>query len=271
MASACARAGYHSPDSRAKELQKRIPSTHKLRWVRRSILKEEGDENWLVSYADMMTLLFGFFVILATFSVPDPKRFEHFRKMASKAVNKEYESPHKEFADQIRNKLHQYNLDNQVEIEETAEGINLVSAGTYFFDSSSVELKPDALKIVELLGKMLAENATKYDVIVEGHTDDVPVATSHFPSNWELSSGRASRVVRLLEERGFPHSQLRPLGFADTVPVAPNRDETGEPIFENQGKNRRIVIRIRGTLNARNAPPAAKAPEMPSRSPAEEK
>jgi chemotaxis protein MotB len=83
-----------------------------------------------------------------------------------------------------------------------------------------------------------------------------------FASNWELSSVRASTVVRLFESQGFPHAGLRPIGYGDTEPVVPNETPAGEPIPENQAQNRRIVIRIQRQLPARmNAKPIEAAPK----------
>ena len=70
------------------------------------------------------------------------------------------------------------------------------------------------------------------------------MVSKEFPSNWELSSLRATTVIRLLDSKGLPHVNLRPMGLADTDPIVPNRDEKGASIPDNQAQNRRIVIRI---------------------------
>ena len=79
---------------------------------------------------------------------------------------------------------------------------------------------------------------------VEGHTDDSPVNSGQFPSNWELSAARASNVVRYLVAQGFPPEKLRAIGMGDSHPKAPNRDATGNPIPSNQDLNRRVVVRM---------------------------
>ena len=81
-------------------------------------------------------------------------------------------------------------------------------------------------------------------IFVEGHTDDSPISSERYPSNWELSAARASLVVRMLENKGFRKDRLSPQGFADSRPILPNRDEAGKPIPDNQAQNRRVVIRI---------------------------
>jgi len=92
------------------------------------------------------------------------------------------------------------------------------------------------------------DRAADFKIFVEGHTDDRPIETNRYPSNWELSAARASTVVRLMETRGFPHANLRPLGFADVEPSLPNVDGRGRGIEENRAKNRRIVIRLQRIL-----------------------
>ena len=83
-----------------------------------------------------------------------------------------------------------------------------------------------------------------YQVTVEGHTDDSPISTLQFPSNWELSTARAAAVVHCLLQQGILAQRLRAAGYADTFPVALNRDAHGQAIPENQARNRRVVIKL---------------------------
>ena len=81
-----------------------------------------------------------------------------------------------------------------------------------------------------------------YSVAIEGHTDDIPISSDEFPSNWELSTARASRVVRYLIDKGVSSEKLFAAGYADTKSKAPNLNEFGEPIPENRAENRRVEI-----------------------------
>jgi chemotaxis protein MotB len=83
-----------------------------------------------------------------------------------------------------------------------------------------------------------------YRIAVEGHTDDTPINTVQFQSNWELSTARAAAVVHFFLEQGIPARKLTAAGYADTLPIAPNRNDDGTVIPENQAKNRRVVIRL---------------------------
>ena len=73
---------------------------------------------------------------------------------------------------------------------------------------------------------------------------DAPISTAQFPSNWELSTARASAVVHYFLDQGIPAQELRAAGYADTFPKAPNRDAAGHPLPENQAQNRRVVIAL---------------------------
>jgi chemotaxis protein MotB len=209
---------------------------------------DDGDGNWLVSYADMMTLLFGFFLMISVFSVPNSKMLEEFKQKTSESMGGKYVRPFKELSSGLKQIMKDIDVEKEVSVEETYEGVTVVSKGTLFFDSGSATLKPEAALLMEKLSQVLVTEAKDFRIIVEGHTDDNPIYSKEFASNWELSSTRAGQIIRLLEARGFPRINLRPVGLADTEPVLPNRDASGHPIPENQAENRRIVVRIQKQL-----------------------
>lgn len=209
---------------------------------------DDGEGNWLVSYADMMTLLFGFFVMLSAFSTPNAEKIEKLKQATSESMGGTYQKPFSELSDSIKSVLKDVNLEKDVTVSETDEGVKITSKGTLFFESGSAALLPQAEFLISHLSGVLVQQASGFRIIVEGHTDDVPIKSSQFPSNWELSSSRAGTVVRLLESKGFLRSNMRPLGLADTEPLLPNRAPGGEPIPSNQAENRRIVIRLQRSI-----------------------
>ncbi|OFZ18352.1 MAG: hypothetical protein A2X94_12430 [Bdellovibrionales bacterium GWB1_55_8] len=219
----------------------------------RIVQHDDGEGNWLVSYADLMTLLFGLFVMITAFSTPDTKKMEKLKQETAKSMGGEYTRPYEELAQDMKNILADFKLDKEVTIEQTDEGITLISKGTLFFDSGSTDLKPRARELMEKVAEILTQKARGFRVIVEGHTDDVPIVSRMYPSNWDLSSSRASTVVRLLEWKGFPHADMRPVGLADTEPLVPNRDPAGVSLIDNQAQNRRIVVRVQKQLPQRMA------------------
>ncbi len=237
------------PTSPHEAPRKRIKKIHRAIVVK----EDDGEGNWLVSYADLMTLLFGFFVLLSAFSTPDAGKLEQLKQATSEYLGTKYTKPFEQLESDVRNVVSDINLDQEIAITQDAEGVKITSKGTVFFDSGSAQLKPSAQQLMENLAKILAEKSQGFRIIVEGHTDDVPIATKQFPSNWELSSARAGSVVRLLESKGIPSDMLRPVGLAHTEPVLPNRTPAGESIPKNQAENRRIVIQIRKHFDRRGS------------------
>ncbi len=114
-----------------------------------------------------------------------------------------------------------------------------------FFDSGSAALSKSGESILgDVTVDLKSDKLKDYEITVEGHTDDTPINTSRFPSNWELSTARASAVVHFFLDQGIPARKLRAAGYADTFPKAPNRDANGNAIPENQTQNRRVVIKM---------------------------
>ena len=200
------------------------------------VSNDDGEGNWLISYADMMTLLFGFFVMLSAFSTPNAEKVEQLKRATSESMGGKYTRPFTDLSQNISTVLEQISLDRDVNVRETEDGVRLSIKGTLFFDAGTAELRPEALNLLNRLAEILKTKAKGFRIVVEGHTDDTPIASKLFPSNWELSSARAGS--------GFDGRLLRPLGLADKDPLFPNRDQAGIAIPANQAENRRIVIRI---------------------------
>jgi len=210
----------------------------------RIIVQDDGESNWLTSYADMMTLLVGFFVLLMTAMKFDVSKLELIKRETAKSMGGTYERPYQDLVASLKSLLFSLNLKDQITVTEMPDGATLSVHGPLFFASGSAELKQEAQALLSQLSEVLTAKAKDFRIVVEGHTDDQPMSSERYPSNWELSSARAGTVVRILESRGFAHSALRPVGLADTEPLLPNRNKQGEVLVENQAKNRRILIRI---------------------------
>ena len=207
------------------------------------------DEPWLVSYADMMTLLFGFFVVMYSFAAAKLQdntvqmRAEVATYFGGGVINPLEESMNK-FMDVVKSDGAN-SLDN-INIKVFPEGAEVSFQSKALFDSGSADLSAQAHKMIKLLiEEVKRKGSTDWDIVVEGHTDDAPIIYSKvYPSNWELSAARASTVFRMFEQEGFQKSNLKAIGYADSRPLVPNRDENGKPIALNMDKNRRIMIKI---------------------------
>ncbi len=219
------------------------------------VKQDHVDEGvWIYSYADLVTLLLGFFIIVTAFSTPDPEKFEMMRKATSDAMKVEYINQYQTLSRELEQVMAQKILDGEAEITQLTDGLKISGQAGNFFDSGSASMKPKAIDFLKKVGTVLLQNLKSQAFIVEiqGHTDDVPIHTVEFPSNWELSLRRSSEVVRLFEELGFPHAQLRPAGLSDTDPSIKMEESFTPKEKENaRAENRRIVIRIRTLLTER--------------------
>ncbi len=205
---------------------------------------EESESNWLVSYADMMTLLVGFFLILLSFSKVDSTVFESVKKEASKVFGGEYKVPFEALSDKIKDAIESQKMGDQVVFKQNDAGVEIAFRGALFFDLGSAELKPEALEMLDKIIPVVSEQAKSFGILIEGHTDNLPIVSKQFSSNWELSSVRACSVLRLFESRGFSRKKLKAVGFADTNPILPNTDGNGQALPANQAQNRRVVLKI---------------------------
>jgi chemotaxis protein MotB len=206
---------------------------------------DDGEGIWLVSYADLMTLLVGFFAMLLSFSKLDPEVFEQVKRETSKLFGGEYQVPFEQMKESLKKAVMGQGLGDQVLVEPKGSGLTITFRGALFFDSASIVMSEKAKSLLQQIAPIIASEARDYQILIEGHTDDVPISQGLIASNWELSSLRASSVLRFFLDFGFDPKNLRAIGLADTHPVLPNREETsGVPLPENQSQNRRVVIKI---------------------------
>jgi len=207
------------------------------------------ETNWLVSYADMMTLLCGFFIMMFALSSIDQTKFEVAKKEIATQFKGKYEKPKvEELAKFITEIVSDAKIEKQAVVKTDPTGVSVTFQSTVFFDTLSADVKPEGKVILDKLiatisNRQLADKK-EYRIVVEGHTDSRPIIGGTFPSNWELSGARAARVVRMFLDLGFSPQMLAAIGYADTRPEAPSRTPAGEWDEDALSKNRRVVLRI---------------------------
>ena len=205
-----------------------------------------GQGGWITTYADMITLLMCFFVIMYSASEPSQSKWEQLKGgIESDVMNVRNPTPLVDLYNELDAKYDSPKNDNpDVNIDFTKNGIVISLGSSSLFESGAAVLKPEGRKIIYSVAKELRRKLKKYDLIidVEGHTDDVPMNSAMFPSNWELSSSRAASVVKLATERGIKSKAVRAIGHSDSFPIKPNRTKDGTPIPENMAANRRVDI-----------------------------
>jgi chemotaxis protein MotB len=132
-------------------------------------------------------------------------------------------------------KAHGWSNQVQAQIEQRGLVVTVLT-DNLLFSSGEDTLKTASYPLLDEIGTLINLDTAKHPVVVEGYTDDVPIHTEAFPSNWELSTGRATNVLEYLLSRGVPGSRLSASGYADHYPVASNATAAG------QSKNRRVEI-----------------------------
>ena len=209
----------------------------------------EEDLEYLLTYSDMITLLLAFFVIIIASSTPDQALWDQMKEgMRSEVTGTEIQkTPLAEIKADLDSILTTEREQGLVNIDLTNKEIVMTFNSSSLYISGGAELLPSGEGIIRKVGDALnGLSFYNFKVDIEGHTDNVPINTLRFPSNWELSVARASEVVKFLVNLGYEPSNLKASGYADTQPLpnAPHTDEFGQDIIENRAKNRRIVLRI---------------------------
>ena len=206
----------------------------------------EEAEDWLVTYADAITLLMCFFVMLVSFSKVDLELYDEVMSGISEEIGKL--TPGK-VTDDLKQEIEDFvfaqQLENVVTVTKNDRGLTLSLKTANFFRPGTADLAPVATPALAAIGQILnADKYTEYMVEVEGHTDSAPIKTARFPSNWELAAGRSSTVVRNFLETSLWKKRFTAISYGPTRPKVPNVDEMGEPLPVNMAINRRIEINI---------------------------
>jgi chemotaxis protein MotB len=242
---------------------------------RRKEEEHENHERWLVSYADFITLLFAFFVVMYAVSSVNEGKYRVLSDSISSAfrnipgntagammqVNPNAPMPvtipirkpaptslktdtnREKNKELLRNKAKEITealaplvQQGQVRVTEGALGITVEINASVLFESGEARLQLPARLALTAVGQILA--TTDFPITVEGHTDNAPINTPLFPSNWELSGSRAASVVRLFIETGVDPRRLTATGYAEQRPVADNATPEGRQ------RNRRVAINM---------------------------
>ncbi|WP_137939443.1 flagellar motor protein MotD [Chitinivorax sp. B] len=238
--------------------------------------EHENHERWLVSYADFITLLFAFFVVMYAISQINEGKYrvlsdsliQAFRNQPASSMQTQTGSitgsagamvqkgavmtgtpPKVQSAQRKAQELKMRNMatdvqkvlaplikEGRVRVTETPRGIAVEINASVLFASGQADLQLASIEALTEVGRLLA--VADNLVLVEGHTDPVPINSIQFPSNWELSGARAGSVVRLFVEAGVNPLRMTVIGRADTRPVENNATEEG------RARNRRVTINI---------------------------
>ena len=216
---------------------------------------EDTSGNWITTYADMMTLLFAFFVLLFSMSSPDPVKMSQIQDAMEK--DPALKSPN-EIQQEFQDIIEELKLEETTNIISDPRGVALEMDGDICFKSASTEIEIPLRTVLNAASEKILSNEKDFRmVIIEGHTDSdkIPEKLQKiYPSNWELSAARASSVVNYLIGQGVNSGRLQASGYADRWPAEASWYDvrsgkiTNESILAYNGndqqkrKNRRIKI-----------------------------
>jgi chemotaxis protein MotB len=243
----------------------------------RKIFEEEHEnhERWLVSYADFITLLFAFFVVMYAISSLNEGKYRVLsnalgtafgkaqvvttpiieksllpvpavvvKQTAQQRQNNDLLNKEKDtltgVARDILKALAPLVNQGKVRVTQSSRGISVEINASVLFAPGEAKLTPESLQALNAVAQILKNDP--HAIQVEGHTDSVPINTLTFPSNWELSSVRASSVVRLFIADGIPETRLTAVGHGPKFPVASN------DTAEGRQRNRRVEVMILARL-----------------------
>lgn len=201
-------------------------------------------DSWLITYADMVTLMLAFTILLLSVSEPNMALFEQLKK-GMRTFDQTSKTPLAEIKHDLDSLLAGEKAAGQVSIDLGKNGIEMQFASSTFYQVGKAEINPAALPTIQkVTGAIKNINYYKFAVDIEGHTDNKPIKSPQFPSNWELSVSRATNLVKFMIGQDISADRLKAAGYADTKPRVSNTNADGSDNAENQAKNRRILIRI---------------------------
>ncbi|SDF29260.1 OmpA/MotB family protein [Sporolituus thermophilus] len=240
-----------------------------------------GMMRWLLTYADLITLLMVFFVVMYAMSSADQRKFNALKaslatalrtegaganlifeyagnRPFNQAINPEGAEKELEAFREIINQVQQRVKDPQgVGFAVSERGLTIRFLDSVLFDLGRADLRPDALPLLDAVAGALKQ--TDNYIRVEGHADNLPISTAQFPSNWELSAARSIAVTRyFIDKHGLEPRRLSSLGYGEYRPLYPNTSEA------NRAKNRRVDIVI---LRSEKAGGEIDAPQPAPRQP----
>jgi chemotaxis protein MotB len=215
---------------------------------------KENLERWLLTYADLITLLLAFFIVMYSMSQIDAKKFgkmaDALQGVLKGGDNIFLQGEQKTkghgllklgnlriLQSRVEEKFKKLGKENKVQTEITERGLVVHIVESALFKEGSAELEPRAREVLDLIFDNIKDIPNH--IRVEGHTDDRPINTVKYPSNWELSAARATAVTRyFINVHGFPPDKISALGYGEYRPMRPNNSP------ENRAQNRRVDVVI---------------------------
>lgn len=215
--------------------------------------KEEG--LWLLSFCDLSFILMSFFVLLLSWSKIDKSKIENVQEAMQSKDKKSLQVDNKgkpirgtenlrDLSKELETIVTKLKMRDAVLIKYDADGLSVEFKDSLLFSSGSAEASSNFRGSVDGVMKVIANTPHRFHLVVEGHTDDVPLASGRFRDNWELSAARGFTLLDQLRSRGIAEDRMSVVAYAHTRPKIPYRGLNGERLNLARASNRRVVIRI---------------------------
>ena len=225
---------------------------------------------WMATFADMMTLLLCFFILLLSFATMDIVKFrdamgsvqealgvqfEHFGQFEAVASSPLQTDPHEEalgigedkaLLEELNSAIEEEGLENEVSAKIDGRGVIVRINGQVLYQRGDAALKQESTALLTKIAGLA--KGTDHRIMIEGHTDDLPIQTVRYPSNWELSTARAIAAMRFFVEQDVDAQRVGVAGYGDLRPIEVNDSE------EHRAANRRVeFVFIRQTSDMEGA------------------
>ena len=238
-----------------------------MRRRRRIVIEPENHDRWLISFADFVTLLFAFFVVMYAISAVNESKYRVLASSLGDAFGRspsseapvpqlptmtlppeikqrtlkqqqaiEEQAHMTEVASNLLDVMAPLAKEGKVRVTQSRRGVSIEINANVLFAPGHAELEPQSLTVLRAVAEHLRREP--FNLEITGHTDNVPISNSIYASNWELSAVRASSVVRLLAENGIAPVRLFAIGREASLPIAPN------DTAEGRARNRRVELMI---------------------------
>lgn len=216
--------------------------------LRKKMKAEKGEGLWLMSFSDMSLILMSFFVLQLSYSTPDKRKYENVAESIAESSAEPKSNKPKQNLKSIEKSLSAVikdkKLDKVAEVKSNVNGLAIELKDQILFDSGAAAVNGKNAKTLESVMQIIAKTPGTYKIVIEGHTDDVPVKKGPFGSNWDLSAARGISLLESFKARGVSEDRISVVALAQTRPKVDITGRKGEELKKARAANRRVVIRI---------------------------
>ncbi len=203
---------------------------------------------WLTSFSDLCILLMCFFVLQLAYSTPDKRKYEQVKHALKSSMQAKKPTQEVENLESLRKKITKAIIDKKLEksvvVKNDINGLSIEFKNAMLFEVGSADVDAKYAKLADQVMSAIAKAPGDYRLIFEGHTDDVPVTSGKFRSNWDLSSARGVALLDSFRQRGVAEARMSIQSYAHTRPKTAYAGLKGDDLKTARAANRRVVIRI---------------------------